>query len=214
MPKYAIFDTETTGLFLWRDEAGNPIPADAEGQPRLAHIGMILLDDNLIEERSIDLYVKPDGWKMSPGAQAVNGLTDEFLTENGFPIADVMGQYASVIDEGYVLVAFNSQFDTKMGRAELRRCGMDDRFERTPNICVMKASTDVCQIQRMRPGGGFKQPKLSEACAFFGIVNDAAHSAGGDARAALEVFRRLHALGALPEPQVHYAKNHPDQAAA
>lgn len=214
MPRYAIFDTETTGLFKFRDEAGNPVPADAPGQPRLAHIGLVLLDDLLTEERSIDLYVKPDGWTMPEAASAVNGLTDEFLHANGVPIADVLDQYVSLIDVEYVMVAFNAQFDLKVMRGELRRAGMDDRFERTPNICVMKASTDVCQIPRMRPGGGFKQPKLSEACEFFKITNEKAHSAGGDARAACEIFRRLHALGALPEPQVYYAKNHPDQLVA
>lgn len=200
--KYAIFDTETSGLFDFSK------PAHAEGQPRLASLSMILLDRELREERTIDAYVAPDGWEMQPGAQEVNGLSTEFLLANGRPIADVLAEYVAVIDEGYVLVAFNAQYDTKVMRGELRRIGEDDRFEATPNICVMKASTPVCQIRKKR-GVGFKQPKLSEACEFFGITNADAHSARADTRAALEIFLKLHALSALPEPSIRYAVNRP-----
>lgn len=207
--KFAIIDTETNGLFLFKDEAGVPIPADDPRQPRLAHLAMILLDDELREERAIDLYVRPDGWSMPQGegsAGAVNGLTDEFLSENGAPIADVLDQYARVIDAGYVIVAFNAQFDCKQMRGELRRAGLDDRFERTPNICVMRASMG---LGVKKAGGGRGFPKLSDCCAHLGIVNDSAHSAGGDARAALELFRHLHAVGGLPEARVHYAQTPP-----
>ncbi|AMS41214.1 3'-5' exonuclease [Aminobacter aminovorans] len=204
--KYAIIDTETSGLFRFKDAAGVPVPADDPSQPRLAHLGVILVDEQLQEERSIDLYVRPDGWKMEPEAFAVNGLTDEFLAENGADVRDVLDQYVRVIDAGYVIVAFNAQFDCKQMRGELRRAGMDDRFEQTPNICVMRTSMAL-KIKKASGGGGF--PKLADVCAHFGIDHKAVHTAGGDARAALEIFRRLHAAGMLPTARVHYAKTPP-----
>lgn len=204
--KYAIFDTETNGLFRFKDANGVPVPADDPSQPRLAHLSMILLDEALAEERTIDLYVKPDGWAMTAEAGAINGLTTEFLAANGIPILDVLASYVEVIDAGYTMVAFNAQFDLKQMRGELRRAGMDDRFERTPNICVMRASMSQ-GVKKASGGGGF--PKLSDCCTHFGIANHGAHTAGGDARAALEIFRRLHALDALPEARVHYAKTPP-----
>lgn len=207
--KYAIFDTETNGLFTFKDANGVPVPADDPRQPRLAHLSIILLDDDLKEEGSIDLYVKPDGWSMPQGPKSageVNGLTDEFLTENGAPVVDVLDQYVRVIDAGYTMVAFNAQFDLKQMRGELRRVGIDDRFERTPNICVMRAAMSL-GVQKAGGGRGF--PKLSDCMAHLGIEHEGVHTAGGDARAALALFLHLHARNELPAARVHYAKTPP-----
>lgn len=204
--KYAVIDVETNGLFRYRDEQGNGLRADAPGQPRVAHFTMIRLNEKFEREDVVDALIKPDGWTID-GTEAgrVNGLTDAVLNEKGIPILGPITEYAEAIDEGRVIVAFNAAFDLKCGRAEFRHAKMDDRFEKTLAICVMKAMTDICRIDRMRPGGGFKQPKLSEACEHFGITNRQAHSALGDAEAAEEILRRLHAMGKLPEPRLEYA---------
>lgn len=195
--KFAVMDTETTGLFNFA------LPADDASQPRLAHLAMILLDENLQEERAIDLYVKPDGWVMPPEAGAINGLTTEFLAANGLPIADVLDWYVEAVDAGYVMVAFNAQYDLKQMRGELRRAGVDDRFEATQNICTMRAAMG---LGVKKAGGGRGFPKLSDCCAHLGVENDGAHTAMGDARACLALFRHLHEVGGLPEAKVHYAK--------
>jgi DNA polymerase-3 subunit epsilon len=214
--KYAVIDCETTGLFKFRDAAGNGLRADAPGQPRIAHFTMIRLNEKFERESVLDALIKPDGWTMPPEAGAINGLNDAILNERGIPILGPITEYAAAIDEGRVIVAFNAAFDLKCGRAEFRHAKMDDRFEKTLAICVMKAMTDICRIERMRPGGGFKQPKLSEACEHFGITNRQAHSALGDAEAAEEILRRLHAMGKLPEPRLEYAAmtNKPTTVAA
>jgi DNA polymerase-3 subunit epsilon len=197
--KYAVIDTETSGLFDFSK------PADAEGQPRLAHLGMILVGHDLTEERTIEHLVKPDGWRMPDEAAKINGLTTETMMEKGIPIQDVLTSYVQLIDDGYVIVAFNAQYDTKVMRGELRRLGWKDRFENTPNICVMRALVEIVKVPKAK-GRGFKFPKLSEACAHFNLAQDAAHSAMGDARSALELFRKLHELRMVPIPMVHFAK--------
>jgi DNA polymerase III epsilon subunit-like protein len=204
MTKFAVIDTETSGLFDFSK------PADADGQPRLAHLAMILLDADFSVERTIDLFVKPDGWEMVAGGEAarVNGLTTEYLNERGVPVVEALAAYAQVIDDGYVIAAFNAQYDTKVMRGEMRRAGIDDRFERTPNVCVMRALTDICQVPR-KTGRGFKFPKLAEACAHFEMTNEAEHTASGDAQACLSLLLKLRDLGALPDAAVHYAKNPP-----
>lgn len=196
---YAILDTETSGLFNFA------LPADAEGQPRLAHLAMIFVDENLQEESIVDLLVKPDGWSMPPEVAAINHLPNELLLEKGLPVAHVLQAYTDAVDRGCIIVAHNAQYDTKIMRGELRRAGMDDRFERTPNICTMRALTDICKIPKAN-GKGYKFPKLSEAMAAFNIKQDGAHTAGGDARSALELFRVLKESGRCPEPSVNYAK--------
>ena len=212
MPKYAIFDTETTGLFLFKDpDTGAPIPADDPRQPRLAHLNMILLDENLHEQGEIDVYVKPDGWEMPAEAGEINGLTTRFLEEVGVPISDVLDHYTGAITHGYVMVAFNAQFDCKMMRGELRRAGRPDLFDETPNICAMRAAM---ALGVKKAGGGRGFPKLTDCAAHLGLVIDDAHSAKGDTRATLALFRHLHAVGALPEARVHLAKVPPTAPAS
>lgn len=200
MTMYAIIDTETSGLFDFSK------PADADGQPRLAHLAMIVVDDDLKEQRTLDYLVRPDGWEMNAEAAKIHGLTTEILREKGLPIGDVLASFVETIDAGCVVVAFNAQYDTKVMRGELRRAGMPDRFEQTPNICVMRALTEVCCIPKAK-GNGFKFPKLAEAMAYFKIEQQRAHSADGDARACLELFRKLRETGKCPEPAVYAAKN-------
>lgn len=207
MPKYCIFDTETTGLFLFKDpETGVPIPADDPRQPRLAHFNAILVDEDLEEEYEINLFVKPDGWEMPADAGAVNGLTTRFLEENGTPIGVVLDAYVTIVTAGYIMVAHNAQFDTKAMRSELRRAGLPDLFERTPNICTMRAAM---ALGVKKAGGGRGFPKLTDCAAHLGLVIDDAHSAKGDTRATLALFRHLYAVGALPEAKVHLAKTPP-----
>lgn len=200
--KVLVIDTETTGLFDFKR------PADDVGQPRMASVAMLYFDNVADGEpvSTFERYIRPDGWTMSAEAGAVNGLTDDFLHERGVAVAEALDAYEQALDLGYIVVAYNAQYDLKVLRAELRRAGRNDRFDRTPNICVMRPLTDICRI----PGRyGYKWPNLAQACAHFGIVNAKAHDAVGDAWAAARVMQALHRMGQLPEPAVHFAKNRP-----
>jgi len=199
---YVILDTETTGLFDFSK------PADAEGQPYLSSLGLFIVDDARRIIGAESYYVEPDGWSMSEEAGRVNGLTDEFLMEHGDPVEIVLSRYAELVDAGNAIAAFGAQYDTKVLRGALRRAGMDDRFTKTPNVCLMRACTDICKVPRAK-GNGYKWPTLEQACAALGIWNPAQHSALGDALAALQIFLKLADLSALPEPTVHYAKHRP-----
>lgn len=183
-PHYVVLDTETTGLFDFK------APADAEHQPRLATFAAILTDADGNEIDRVSLYVKPNGWSIN-GTQAaeVNGLTDEVLRERGVSIHDVLSLWNSLIDAGATMVAFNADFDLKVMRGELRRAGLPDRFDATKRFCVMKALKPYAHHGLVIKGAGFV--KLEAACAFFGITNEAAHTAMADAEAAFHLLRRL-----------------------
>lgn len=196
--KYAILDTEGSGLFDYSQ------PADAEGQPRLASLAIITLKEDLSIDQEIALFVNPEGWEMNPGATKVNGLTTEWLKANGIELKMVLEVYTQVVEQDYILCAYNAQHDLKTMRGELRRSRMPDLFEKTRNICLMRACTNVCQIPRAK-GMGYKFPKLSEACDHFGIEQEGAHTAMGDTKAALGVFLKLKAQGVLPEPAIYKA---------
>lgn len=196
-PKFLVFDTETTGLFNFK------LPADDPSQPHLASAAFILADADGTELSRHKFFVRPDGWEMPAEAGSVNGLTNEFLSENGVPVAEVLDFYSAKIGEGLIAVAFNAQFDCKMMRAELRRAGKPDLFELTNNICVMRGLAPY-GAEGLAIKGGFV--KLHVACDHFGIVNEKAHDAMGDAEAAHALLRRLVADNRLPEAKVHLAK--------
>lgn len=195
MDRYVVFDTETNGLTDFK------LPADHPSQPRLAHLAMVFLDHDLKEERQENLFVQPDGWVMSDEAFAVNQLSTRFLNDYGQPLAGVLDAYEKAVAAGYVMVAYNAQFDLKVLRGEFRRSGRPDHFETTRNICLMRAYKAWRQI--------FKGYKLIDAAGYLGIPTDHLHRALADALVTVEVFRAMRARGApIPEPAVYTSKNH------
>jgi DNA polymerase III subunit epsilon len=245
MPRYLIIDTETSGLPLRAAKGQPPIPADAPGQPRLASFtaiattpdleaAKVALDDarkqlpfplatGLIDEdMSISTLIRPEvfdtgpEWRMSEGATKVNGITDEMLQADGIPVRDVLAIYSDYIQAGWIVVAHNAQFDTKVMRGELRRAGMPDLFEQTLNICTMRACTDIVReapTDAMMATGRrtFKPPKLMECYRhFYGCDFAGAHTSYGDSVACLMVLRKLIELGKCPEPSILRAASRED----
>jgi DNA polymerase-3 subunit epsilon len=204
--KYLVIDTESNGLFSFKD------PADAPGQPRLCSISMIYVD-GMAEERRAHYYVKPEGWAFDDDCEAarVNGLTAAKLNADGISVLGILDEYTAAIRAGYIVVAFNVQHDAKLMRAELRRAGRDDMFMETPNICVMRPCTNICCILKDNPrtDNDWKFPKLAEALRHFGLAQEGPHTAAGDADGAYLIFRKLKEMGMLPEPGVHLAEKKP-----
>lgn len=204
MPHYLILDVEASGLFTYRDAEGKGVAADAPGQPRVAQIGMIHVNHKFEVEAEHEFLIRPEGWGMSEEAAKVTGLSTEFLREHGGPIAEALALYNAGIDARRVIVGHNIDYDCKALRAENRRAGLDDRYMQTRTICTMRGSTEICQIPPNGGRGGYKWPKLSEACVFFGIEQGKDHTALADARNAFAIMMKLVERGALPEPKSPY----------
>jgi DNA polymerase-3 subunit epsilon len=204
---YLVLDTETSGLMDFKK------PADAAGQPRVCQVGLIFVDNDLVVEREIEHLIKPNGWTLDNEGEAakINGLTQEKLEAEGVDIREVLREYGSAIDERRIVVGHNCSFDMKLMRAELRFAGFPDRFMQTRNICTMWGSRDIVGIPAAN-GKGFKIPKLSEACVFFGIEQPDSHSALADARSALQILRCLRTAGEFPAFKDPYDKGKPKPA--
>lgn len=201
--KGIVIDTETSALADFKRSA------DAEGQARLAHFAMILIDEEGNVEGENNFFITPDGWSMHPEATAKNGLTDEYLALHGVPVKIALDCYTAAISEGRFVCAFNAQFDCKIMRGELRRAEMDDLFEQTPNICVMRKANGIIQCERIDKKTGEKKlvngwPSLNRCREVLGISTEGAHGAVKDAMDALAVYRHLRAKGVDLQPEVHH----------
>lgn len=212
-PTYLVLDTETTGLPPRAQRGAPPIPADDPRQPRMASFSGIIADQHGREISRHKFYSFPDGWSID-GTEAgrVNGLTDDFLRENGVPVSETLAFYSEQIGNGLIAVAFNKLFDLKILRGELRRAGMPDLFEQTRAICTMNALDPYADEGLCMSRPGFV--KLSVACEFFGIVNEQAHDAMADAEAARAILEILIRDGRRPEPSVTYSKHGAARGAA
>lgn len=176
---YVVFDTETSGLFNFGK------PPEAEGQPRLASIAFLFLDDALEVQQEHYKLIRPDGWKMPYGATVVNGLTQQMLEQKGVPVSNILTAFNYLADQGATFVAHNIDFDLKVLRGEMRRARLPDRDVKA--FCTMKSMTSVCRIKAKR---GYKWPKLIEAYSYlFGEKFDDAHEALADARACARIFQ-------------------------
>lgn len=205
---YAVVDTESSGLPDYKKAA------DAVGQPRMAAIGIILVDENLEIEEQYDLLIRPEGWIFDDLCEAakVNGLTQERLMREGVPAQDALRIYGAAIDSRRIIVGFNIIHDLKLLRGELRAVGYPDRYMQTRYLCVMQGCRQL--VDARTTDGRKKAPKLAEACAFFGIdQGDAGHTGMGDARSALEILRRLKAAGQFPAFTDPYDRGKPKAAA-
>ena len=186
---YVVADTETTGLHNFS------LPADADGQPRLASLALLTLGADLSIADEQSFLIKPEGWEMNPETAKIHGLTQEKLLAEGAPIADALAKYATALEAGHVIVGYNVSYDLKVMRGELRRAGLPDRFETTRSIDCMRPLTDVCRIPKAK-GNGYKLPKLKEAYAsIFKKELEGAHGALADARACAEIFKEMFPRG-------------------
>ena len=189
--RHVVCDTETNGLFDFRR------PAEAPGQPRLASAAFIFLTPTFEIEREHHVFIRPDGWTMTPGASEKNGLTDELLRSKGVSVRNVLDAWNMLLDQGVTFIAHNASFDINVMKGELLRAGLRDRTDETFWFCTMKASTPICRIPAKR---GFKWPKLMEAYEyFFDEQFENAHEALADARACAAVFKKLTELGVYQE---------------
>ncbi|MFN3883575.1 MAG: DNA polymerase III subunit epsilon [Rhodocyclaceae bacterium] len=166
MQRQVILDTETTGL-EWR-----------QGD-RVIEIGCIELVNRRPSGRRFHRYLNPER-PIGAGAQAVHGITDEFLADKPrfADIADELLEFLS----GAEVIIHNAAFDVGFLDFEL------SLIERGPLASVCAVITDTLKMAReQRPG---KKNSLDALCSEFGIDNSnrQLHGALLDAELLAEVY--------------------------
>jgi DNA polymerase-3 subunit epsilon len=221
MQKYIVIDTEGTGIFkhdeTLPDGTKRVMRSDEVGQPRMAEFAAAVVDQDFIILDTFQQYIIPDGWQdwdgsllaeMPPGAFEANKLTFDFLRANGRPVREALEYYSDRLAEGLIPLGYNMQFDGRQMRGELRRAGMDDRFNETPNVCAMRSMRAAgIKIKKLNGKGGM--PRLIDCAAHFGVpgyTEDKHHKAAEDVFATVQIARHLNEMGKLIPPSVYRAK--------
>ncbi|MEE9481766.1 DNA polymerase III subunit epsilon [Methylobacterium ajmalii] len=160
-----IMDTETTGMSFSED--------------RVVEIGAVEILDLLPTGRTFHAYINPMR-PVSPGAQKVHGLTNEFLKRKP-TFRRVAPKFLEFI-AGAQLVAHNAPFDLGMLNAELERNGL----ERLTNPVV-----DSLALARQVKKGG--RHNLDALCTHYKIDNTkrTLHGALLDSEILAEVYLQL-----------------------
>jgi DNA polymerase-3 subunit epsilon len=163
-----ILDTETTGF--------DPSTGD-----RIVEIGCVELLNKIPTGATFHVYLNPER-DMPPQAEAVHGLSAEFLSDKPL-FAEVAEKFLAFIGDDAKLVAHNAGFDMTFLDYELKKCGH-------PAPARERVVDTLILARRKHPGGG---NKLDDLCARYGIDNSrrTKHGALLDAELLAEVYAEL-----------------------
>lgn len=171
----AVLDLETGGFSITKNG--------------VCEIAMIAIDDKFNVIDTFHEFIQPY-YREEPAdelvsykddAMSVNGLTVDFLVENGKPIEIVSKELLYFIDSNNIdtIIGHNINFDIMRAKYLINRFVGKDIGEiktvDTLNLC--------------RKTGNFLKNDLTYVCNAIGIKNEKAHSALSDCYAALEVYK-------------------------
>ncbi|HXF52915.1 MAG TPA: DNA polymerase III subunit epsilon [Hyphomicrobiaceae bacterium] len=163
-----VLDTETTGL-------------DAKGGDRLIELGCIELVNRFPSGRTLHHYCEPEGRAIHPDAEAVHGISADFLKDKP-PFRAVVDEVLAFID-GAPLVIHNAAFDIAFLNLELERAGR-------PPIPAERVIDTLALARRKHPAG---PNSLDALCKRYGIDSSkrTKHGALTDAALLAEVYIEL-----------------------
>ncbi len=162
-----VFDTETTGL-------------DPAGGDRIVEIGCVEMINRAETGRHFHAYFNPER-SMPPGAEAVHGLTDIFLSDKP-RFSERAEEFLEFIEDS-PLVAHNAGFDFGFLNHELGQCGR-------PVVCTSRM-VDTLSLARSRHPGA--KHSLDALCTRFGVDRSrrVKHGALLDAQLLAQVYIEL-----------------------
>lgn len=186
-----FYDTETTGLPLFKD------PSEHPDQPHIVQLGAALVDlDSRKVLSAIDVMVKPNGWSIPKEVSDIHGITTEMAGDLGVSESAAVEMFMAMWSRR-LRVAHNESFDARILRIALFRHASEsvaDEWKASPAECTAKMTTPILDIpatQAMKASGRnwAKTPKLVEAYRhFFGKEMEDAHNAMADVRGCIAVY--------------------------
>lgn len=113
-----FFDTETTGLPLFKE------PSEHPDQPHIVQLAACLVDlDTRKTIASMDVIVKPDGWIVPDDVASIHGITTEHAMQVGVPEALAVDMFLALWGRNSqkLRIAHNESFDARILRIAIKR---------------------------------------------------------------------------------------------
>lgn len=197
--KAIFFDTETTGLPLFKE------PSEHPEQPHIVQLAATLVDMNTrIVIASMDVIVRPEVWDIPADIAAIHGITQERAMDVGISESLAVEMFMELWSQR-LRIAHNEQFDARILRIALKRMN--------PEITGFPAGKDISEIwksgqaectclmatpivkapptEKMKVAGrfGYKSASLGESYLhFMGKPLENAHSAMADVQGCMAVY--------------------------
>lgn len=161
-----VLDTETTGLEYRLGD-------------RVIEVGCVELVGRKLTGKRFHAYINPER-PIDPGAQAIHGLTDEFLSDKP-KFAAIAAELVDFI-RGAELVIHNASFDVGFLNNELSLLGME------PLASLCEGVVDTLRMARETHPG--RKNNLDALCERYGVDNSGRqlHGALLDAELLAEVY--------------------------
>ena len=173
LPDFAVFDTETTGLYPDRGD-------------RALELAIVRLDADGTPVARYETLLQPG---RPVGATHIHGITaDDVRDAPAF--GDVAGEVLPLL-AGCILVAHNAAFDFAFLEGECRRVGLS--LGNPLRVCTVLASRRFCH--------GLFSHKLVNVCRYLDVALSDAHSAMADCTATAAVFLRLRHRMEVAQPE-------------
>jgi DNA polymerase-3 subunit epsilon len=161
----SCIDVETTGLDHNKD--------------RIVQLSVANFDSETGEVlATFDKYILPSGvWHMTPGAEVVHNLSEEFIKEKGVSLRSVYQEFMKMINLNPILTYNGSTFDIAFIQKEFEREGLETGFDQHEYI-------DSFDIERR-----VNSNKLGDTyLRYFGKRFDDAHNSMSDVSATIQVY--------------------------
>lgn len=196
------FDTETTGLPLWRE------PDTHEGQPFCLELGWIYSPSgeyNAPASRG-HLYINHKAEiTLTPEAAAVNGLTVEFPRDAGVGPNIVLVLFMQLLAQAEVVIGHNVDFDKRIMRIMAARADKLDLYD-----SLWQGKAMRCTKQMGRSFLGLGRWHLSDLHAhFYGHPHKGAHGALADTEATWACHHAMQEFSAGRWPPTPTSENMP-----
>lgn len=174
-----FYDTETTGLPLWRE------PSDHPDQPHIVQLAAALVDlDTRRTVGSLDVIVRPEGWTIPEDMTAIHGISTELARDVGVSEGAALSMLLDLWN-GHKRIGHNQPFDARIIRIAQHRAGFAEgeleKWKSGTAECTQRLATSIMRIG--------KTTNLREAHEhFLGRPLENAHSAMADVQGCMAVY--------------------------
>ncbi|GAA3975061.1 hypothetical protein GCM10022210_26850 [Mucilaginibacter dorajii] len=192
---YLLFiDTEASGLPIKWDQ---PYSAD-ENWPHVLQVSWLIYDKHKQIIKQQDHYINENGVTITPAASNIHGLTPQFLTLNGKPMAQVLQLLVADVQQYQpMLTGHFIRLDYYLLGAAFYRSAMENPLNKLPVFCTMVATTQLINRPLTR------HLRLEELYyMLFGSNLQNQHNALHDAEATAACFFELRHRGEISDKSI------------